>query len=56
MMYGAAASIRTTQSILQGGLREVNLHFWPTVVVALALALTLQAQYECLHIFLGYIL
>ena len=56
MMYGAAASIRTTQSTRREGLRAAKPLFWPTVVAASALALTLQAQYERLHIFPVYTL
>lgn len=56
MMYGAAASIHITQSILRVVLQEASLLFSRTVVAASALALTLQAQYESLLIFLVSIL
>lgn len=54
MMYGAAASTRTTQNTRREGLRAAKLRFSPTVVAASALALTSQAQYERLHIFPVY--
>lgn len=55
-MYGAAASIHTTQNILRVGLPEASLLFSRTVVAASALALTLQAQYESPLTFLVYTL
>ena len=56
MMYGAAVLTHITQNTRQVGLREASLPCSLTVVAASALALTLQAQYESLPIFLVYTL
>ena len=54
-MFGVAASIRITRSILPGVVQEANLRYWPTVVAVLESVATLQGPYAHQHIFQAYI-